>query len=453
MTIPIGPGCVLDVPANLSSIAGPLVAFYNFDVGILNGCVSFADVVTSPAFESLAARVAVSVFSNPLTITSEEGYLDPIGYVSTYTNTPYKLVVVNESSGFALLALGQFGNVSVAVDGDQGNWVSFAAAHLLPYKVIYGLFYWGIAVFSCASIVMSILAEGRSYSFAKYNNAIYWCCFTGSTLLALQITIDFGAFNGVLTLGQWQILHWIGLVTTCWMTPLLISAWARVVSNVPVAGVRSHWAVALQVFPIACQIFVTVLTYIAVAKYTLLQAYGTTFLALAYLLAIGGAFNFLLCVSAIVFGMWLLSMLYRFQSAHADITVHYKTTALMLTSVLNLLCFTVIMTILNSIYLTPEAYFIIEVFELVFIGFTVIANLVSLRVTSFKFSSHSGSNLSMSNRSPAFDKPKSATLGGSGSGSGSDRAQAPSESRLANADDLVISLQQPSLHDPSEDVV
>lgn len=59
--------------------------------------MSYADIINTPEFVRINATV--SVFSQPVLWTLEEGWADPIGQADTYASKGYHLVVVNHATG------------------------------------------------------------------------------------------------------------------------------------------------------------------------------------------------------------------------------------------------------------------------------------------------------------------------------------------------------------------
>jgi len=360
--VTVAPGCVPVVPpADVLSLPS-VVALYVFDDAIPAGCASFADIINAPTFAQIGA--AVSVFTLPASARAEEGYSDPIGNKYTYIAENYRLVVVNTTSAAVLSPLATGANVTVAVDGDAGNWVPFfASPSTIALRVIYGIFFWGATLYTGVSIFMSIRNDGRHYNILKYNNAIYWACFTGCILFGLELSIDFQGAAGIWTLGTWTILFNFSLVTTGLVVPLIVLAWAHVVSKVPINGIRTWTALAIQIVVGSLYALIYVFVVISSGRNSLLQASSPTIAAMDTLLTVAGIFLFVMCLLSLAVGSWLLINLRAFSGSNHNRSVLTKTTVLMMVSVFGLLAFVIIITTENLVYLTPSINFVYGVIE------------------------------------------------------------------------------------------
>ena len=176
--IAVGAGCVPVVPLSNTS-SGPYVAYFNFGVAQLTGCTSFADLINAPSFANLDA--SLYVFSLPPQANWQEGYFDPLGYVSTYIGKGYKLVCVGMAASVQLDALAANGTV-VTVESDVGDWIRFSqTGQFKSFQIVFGIIFWGISAASLFINIRSVLKDGSAYRIVKYNNIIYWVMFFAST--------------------------------------------------------------------------------------------------------------------------------------------------------------------------------------------------------------------------------------------------------------------------------
>jgi len=267
------------------------------------------------------------------------------------------------------------------------------------------------------------------------------------------MTIDVGGFNNLWSVGQWQMCRYFGLIVTQWIIPLLISAWARVVSKVPLNQMRSWMSTVAQTIIYFSMVVLSVSTIVGGVQYTLLEAASTAAVFFSVCVLIGAAANLLMCATAILFGGWLLFLLQKFSFASGSNSggmgikaraTNIKTTSLMLTVVFVLLFFIVIMLIMGGLYLTPGIYLIVQILECVFMSVIMLVVVITLRVSGFHFSSYSSKtgSTSVSNQPTPLSGGKSAV-----SPSAADRKSARNEntsyvsSSFHNTDELVMSLQ------------
>lgn len=336
------PGCIpVLVGPNGTTVAVttsvyPAVTLYQFTpIQIIGPCFSYADVITSPEFAVLNA--SASVFALPIQENYEEGYLDPIGNKALYVQQGYALVSVSMVNG-VLLSTAAASGQTVTLTSDQGNWLRFGqTGYYMAFRVMYGGIFWSIALFTLVMSVMTVINDGFAYNVFKYNNLIYWCIFFSSFFLAFECSYDMGALGGKWSLGQWMVVRFVGYSFTTLFVSLLISAWAHVVAKIPINGLRSWTSTVIQVGVACCFISIIVCVFFNAAGYFTMEALSPMKILQVQAMLAGGAFQFLLCVWAFVFGFWLLHLLRKFgKQAESDNNkqVHFKTTVLMIATVM-----------------------------------------------------------------------------------------------------------------------